>query len=424
MRGGLFAVRAAWALVAVLGLAITASSAALLFEQYSALCTEAAGVCLERSQLSTEGLRRLEESGISLGLYAALVVGVETFSRLVWVAVGALVFLLRSGDRMALLVAFFLVAFGTATFASDGIETLVSAHPAWWVPARGLQIMGEVFIVLFFLTFPNGRFVPRWTPWLGIAFLSFQVPGDLFPDLYSGSPVMEVAQGLVFMCFVLGMLGSQVYRYRRVSTPEQRRQTKWVVFGTTLAIISLFVLLVPLFLFVPRIFETSPFVLILIGGAIPLVMLLIPLSIGVAVLRSGLFDIDLVINRALVYGTLTASLALVYVGAVVVLQQGFRTLTGQESQIAVVASTLTIAALFNPLRRRIQDFIDRRFYRRKYDAALTLAAFNARLRDETDLDPLADDLLGVVRETVQPEHVSLWLRPPREQNFDELRKKS
>ena len=420
MRGGLFAVRVAWVMIAVLGLAITVFSIPLLFEQYNALCREAAGICLERSQLSSDGLRRLEAAGISLGLYVALVVGVETFARLVWVAVGALVFMLRSGDRMALLVAFFLVAFGTATFATTGVDILVSSHPAWWVPARGLQVLGEVFTVLFFLTFPNGRFVPRWTPWLAVAFLAFQVPGDLFPGLYSGSPVLEMAQTLVFMCCVLGMLGSQVYRYRRTSTPEQRRQTKWVVFGTTLAISSLFVLLAPLLFFAPRLFETSPFVLLLLGGAIPLVMLLIPLSIGVAVLRSGLFDIDLVINRALVYGTLTASLALVYIGAVVVLQQGFRALTGQESQFAVVASTLAIAALFSPLRHRIQDFIDRRFYRKKYDAALTLAAFNARLRDETDLDTLNEDLASVVRETVQPEHVSLWLKTPEKQKSSEI----
>jgi len=266
MRGGFFIARAAWVLVVILGLAITAASAPLMFEQTSTLCTEAAGVCLERSQVSTEGLQRLREVGLSLGLYAGLIVGVETFSKLVWVAVGALVFLLRSGDRMALLVAFFLVAFGTATFATDGVEILVSSHPAWWVPARAQQVLGEVFIVLFFLTFPNGRFVPRWTPWLAALFLAFQIPGDLFPDLYSGSPALEVAQGVVFMCFVLGMLGAQVYRYRRVSTPQQRRQTKWVVFGTTLAISSLFVLLAPLLFFAPRLFETSPFVLLLLGA--------------------------------------------------------------------------------------------------------------------------------------------------------------
>jgi hypothetical protein len=139
--------------------------------------------------------------------------------------------------------------------------------------------------------------------------------------------------------------------------------------------------------------------------------MMIPLAIGVAILRYRLYDIDVIINRALVYGMLTGILALVYFGGVVALQSLFRSLTGQGWQLAVVASTLVIAALFTPLRRRIQSFVDRRFYRRKYDARKTLEAFSVKLRNETDLDALRDDLVGVVRETMQPAHVSLWLRP-------------
>jgi hypothetical protein len=137
----------------------------------------------------------------------------------------------------------------------------------------------------------------------------------------------------------------------------------------------------------------------------------VPIAMSVAILRYRLYDIDLIINRALVYGPLTAMLALMYFGGVVGLQAALRVLTGQESTLAVVASTLAIAALFSPLRRQVQAFVDRRFYRRKYDSRKTLEAFSTRLRDETDLEALNNELVGVVRETMQPEHVSLWLRP-------------
>jgi hypothetical protein len=165
---------------------------------------------------------------------------------------------------------------------------------------------------------------------------------------------------------------------------------------------------------VPALRNAGPFGMIVFQTLIYGFILLIPLSIGVAILRSRLYDIDLLINRTLVYGVLTVLLASAYVGGVVGLQAAFRALSGQESTLAIVASTLAIAALFGPLRRRVQGFVDRRFYRRKYDAAKTLAAFNARLRDETELETLSGEVVGVVRETMQPAHVSLWLRPPTE----------
>ena len=134
-------------------------------------------------------------------------------------------------------------------------------------------------------------------------------------------------------------------------------------------------------------------------------------AVGIAILRHRLYDIDVIINRTLVYSALTATLVALYFGGIVVLQRLFEALAGEKSTLAVVASTLVIAALFNPLRRHIQSFIDRRFYRRKYDAIKTLEAFSSKLREETDLEPLSDDLVGVVKETMQPPHTSLWLRP-------------
>jgi len=206
---------------------------------------------------------------------------------------------------------------------------------------------------------------------------------------------------------------SQGYRYRRTASSAQRQQIKWVVFGISVALAVFVGISLMLGVVAPR--STSPGTLLayLVGNTFIgyLAILLIPTSIGLAVLRYHLFDIDLIINRTLVYVTLTVILAVFYEGTIVVLQNLLRVLTGQESQVAVVASTLAIAAMFEPLRRRIQGLVDRAFYRRKYDAAKTLEAFSAKLKNETDLEALNNELVGVARDTMQPAHVSLWLRP-------------
>jgi hypothetical protein len=204
-----------------------------------------------------------------------------------------------------------------------------------------------------------------------------------------------------------------VFRYRHVSTPAQRQQTKWVLYSLALQ-------------FTLMISAGSAWVMVWdlpSGSLVPWWLLaanlvfsasstFLPVSLTIAVMRYRLFDIDVIIHRTLVYGTLTAALAAAYFGGIALAQAGFRVLTGQESQLAIVVSTLAIAALFQPLRRRIQDGIDRRFYRRRYDAAQALAAFSATARNEVDLEELSAAMVALVSDTLQPRGVSLWLRPP------------
>jgi hypothetical protein len=397
--------------MAITVLAIILFSIPSSFEHYSSVCTAASEVCSDERtvhQPTPEGMRALQDAGLSVHTYALLNVIVDKVFQLVWFAVGALIFWRRSDDRMALLVSAFLVSFGPVAVDPTAAYTLISSQPAWWLPVRSVDIVGFVSPVLFFFLFPSGRFVPHWTRWLAVALIINDVPDFLFPQLYSRWPSLETVSYLVFLGGVVSLVWSQVYRYRRVSSETQRQQSKWVVFGLTLGIAGTFPSQLPVDL--SLVGGDTPLTLLLLKVGFALSFMLIPLSIGVAVLRSHLFDIDVVINRTLVYGSLTATLVALYFGGIVVLQRVFVILTGQQSTLAVVASTLAIAALFVPLRRRVQGFVDRRFYRRKYDARKTLEAFSAKLRDETDLEALNNDLVGVVRETMQPEHVSLWLR--------------
>ena len=296
-----------------------------------------------------------------------------------------------------------------------------------WVPTVGL--LGTYV----FLLFPDGRLPSkRWRPlaWLsGVVIASGSLgfmlsPGPLDmprgirnPFGLEAAPWVAVAAYAILPLLPLCMLASAlslVMRYRR-SRGDVRQQIKWIAFAASLVALTYLIAIVALFIHPSEIWFAAglPLWLDLIEYAAQLSITSVPIAIGFAVLKYRLYDIDLIINRTLVYGSLTATLLAVYFGGVATIQAVFRFLTGQEQQpqLAVVVSTLAIAALFNPVRRRIQSFIDRRFYRSKYDARKTLEAFSARLRDETDLQALDRELVGVVRETMQPAHVSLWLRP-------------
>jgi hypothetical protein len=291
--------------------------------------------------------------------------------------------------------------------------------PSWWSLSHVISFLGSFCIVLFFYVFPSGHFVPRWTRWVTVVALVYWVFDVFFPfSSFNPFSLSRVLNSVVFIGMIGGIIVVQIYRYRRVSSPAQRQQTKWVVYGVSMGVGG-YLVLSTISLVFPPLFSTVSLVSLSAFAAVYGLLLLVPLSIGFAILRSRLWDIDLIINRTLVYGTLTATLVLVYIGLVIALQFLLRGLISQTSDIAIVASTLAIAALFQPLRKRIQAGIDRRFFRRKYDAARTLAAFNATLRNEVDLSQLSEQLVAVVQETMQPTHISLWLRKPepsRERN--------
>jgi len=243
-------------------------------------------------------------------------------------------------------------------------------------------------------------------------------PGPLLTQKSIANPV-GVGGGLGDVFGMLGTIGlvalliaclasafSLIFRLRRGSAQE-RQQLKWVVYPATISVVGFVVAYVGAYVFGSNLINAVGF------WTSVSAFFTLPIFTAFAILKYRLYDIDILINRTLVYGTLTATLVALYSGGIVVLQRVLVLLTSERSTLAVVASTLVIAALFSPLRRRIQSFIDRRFYRKKYDARKTLEEFSMKLRDETDLDALRDDLVGVVRETMQPAHVSLWLRPDK-----------
>ncbi len=352
---------------------------------------------------------------VSFSVVGALIASHRPENSIGWIflAVGFFYGLLSAGDEYAIY----------ALLTNPGSLPL-GAEASWlgqWVWAPGLGLV----LVFLPLLFPDGHPPSyRWRPvaWLGGLSIGLAVVSSMIllwpergPALVTGdespSHVVDVILLFALPLMLLAGLGaviSLLVRFRR-ARGDERQQIKW--FASAAALTFVWIL-------VSEVFEE----LISIEGGVPeailaftsasasLVIPSIPIATGIAILRYRLYDIDILINRTLVYGSLTAMLVSLYFVGIVVLQRVFVLLTGEQSTLAVVASTLSIAALFNPLRRRIQSFIDRRFYRRKYDARKTLEAFSATLRSETDLDRLGEHLAGVVGETMRPAHVSLWLR--------------
>lgn len=311
----------------------------------------------------------------------------------------------KSNDWFILFVGFSFLLFAPGnTVVRPVIEAI--PHLEAWVTFVG-GIGWQLFFILFYL-FPDGHFVPRWTRWMPVLWLGV----NLVPRLFGVHLFQSTAGQWVGIGLVVTAVGSQIYRYGWRATLVQRQQTKWIV--AVLIVVILFVALIA-----PGIFQAPhpsalgpTLIRALVGNVLfQLLFLAIPVAIVIAILRYRLWDIDLIIRKTLLYSVLTALLALVYFGTVILLQRLLGNVLSESSTPATVLSTLLIAALFVPLRRRIQNFLDRRFFRRKYDADKILANFANYARQETDPDRLTAELTHIVQDIMQPQVISLWLKP-------------
>ena len=346
----------------------------------------------------------IQTLGVTPAAYAAFEVLLLGAVFGLYIVVAGLIFWRRSHERSALMASYFLLVVGTMTGLVMIAYGLSRFDLSWSHTFSDLIVpVGWNLFVAFLFVFPDGHFAPGWTRWVLLAWL---IPWFV-PEFMLRVTIVNIVTTAVSLGTLIVAMGAQVHRYRRVSTHIQRQQTKWVILG--------------LLLFVGISLLTYPFnqdLQIWSLDETTLLLAIVPVTIGIAILRAGLWDVDVIIRRTLIYSVLTALLALGFVGSVLLLQAGFSALSHEQSSASIVISTLAIAALFSPLRRSVQAVIDRRFYRRKYDAEQALAEFAATARDETDLDALATQLFRLVQETVQPTLVSLWLRerPNRRNN--------
>ena len=351
----------------------------------------------------------LRAAGLGPAQWAAVNLTLSLAGPLAWAGVGLLVFLRRPTPGGLFMSALLLLAgCGLGGFASD----LVNYAPEWRPANVAVQITSTTSFFALVLVLPNGRVAPRWTLWPILYLIGLNVANQLFPHslVAFGNLPTPLSLAVFFVPLLISAAAIPLYRYRRVLTAAERQQFKWVAAGLVASVVALAALL-GLAAACQQAGSGLACRVIQYSGA-GLTVIFIPLSIGVAILRSHLWDIDVLIRRTLIYAVLTGLLALANFGTVIVLQKIPSALTGQaQSTLVTVLATLAIAALFGPLRRQVQAVIDQRFYRRKYDAAQTLADFGATLRDEVELEPLTQHLTSMVQSTMEPASVALWLKP-------------
>ncbi len=349
------------------------------------------------------------EIAVSMGLPENLVrILVITSSLIVgvaFVAIGLVIFIKRSDDWIALMLSLMLVL-----FLVEGIYNLGAFMPVVTV----LYLIASIIFILIPFIFPNGIFVPGWTKYAVLIFVIFGAPVSVIPNLNLGirEDLYALWMLLIFGSWFIVGVYSVVYRYRKVSTMVERQQTKWVLAG----ILGTFIAFIPFIivsLWFPPAEPSNQRLMFMFFVYLPVYVLsylLMPTGIAFSILRYRLWDIDLIIRRSLVYLSLSTILLIVFFGVVTLSSSIITQVTGQQSSLSLVLSTLLIAALFNPLRRRIQNGIDRRFYRRKYNAEQVLSNFSLITRSETDINVLISKMTRVIDESVQPESVSVWLR--------------
>jgi len=411
-RTGLRLAQAGWALILVATVILVVGSLPARFDQLNRVAPDLVALS---GALGPREAQALAQAGISLTFYAAYFTVLEGLSAFGGILVGAIIFWKRRDNWMAMLVSVALITLGASL--TPLVNSVAGLSRAASILVTLVQFIGVGPSMLVFFLFPDGKFVPSWVRWIALVWMAYSiawlfVPAWKPPFSLLLIPAIPGFVFLLFMTVIVTGVYSQFHRYRHRSSPLERQQTKWILFGFGLTLSLIFVVGVA-FYFIDFDFP-NPGTMIFLMAVFTVVLLdlmVLPIAVMLSILRYRLWDIDVLLRRTLVYGVLSALLALVYFSTIVFIQifvYGAGT-AGSDSQPAIVVSTLATALLFRPLRGRVQGFIDRRFFRRKYSAERALAAFAAIAREQVQFDRLAGVLLDTVEETMQPTHVSLWV---------------